>query len=118
MKIIFDSNDKEKQEEEIYQFFYDNWDMSIRLIEAFLIDRINAGNPYEEFNGGDVMIMSKYDCGREVVLEYFDVDNGGKVLVSELMDKVQRHFINGIKDDIVQGGIDYCENNSFEIWYE
>ena len=85
----------------------------IKLIVGEYIDNnINSSNPVEEWCNGDVVILSKYDLGRMIILENFDIDdehfNG--VYFDRLYDLVEA-YMNDIICEILDGAIEYCDNN-------
>ena len=82
----------------------------IKNVEEALDDIINASTPILEVDNECIIILSKFDCGRAVVLEYFDVDNGESVDYNELAKLVKEEY-GYIIDEILEGAIEYCDTN-------
>ena len=82
------------------------------IVGEFIDDNINASNPVMEWSS-DVIILSKFDLGRQIILENFDVDdkNFDGVDYDRLCDLVEE-YMNDIICGILDGAIEYCDTNS------
>ena len=82
----------------------------IEYVEEVLGDVVNASTPILEIDNDCLIVLSKFDCGRAVVLEYFDVDNGESVDYNKLKELIREEY-DYIIDEILEGAIEYCDTN-------
>lgn len=82
----------------------------IEYVEEVLGDIVNASTPILEIDNDCLIVLSKFDCGRAVVLEYFDVDNGESVDYNKLKELIREEY-DYIIDEILEGAIEYCDTN-------
>ena len=84
------------------------------IVEEFIDDNINASNHVMEWDS-DVIILSKFDLGRQIILENFDVDdkNFDGIDYDRLYDLVEE-YMNNIIYDILDGAIEYCDVNGID----
>ena len=85
----------------------------IKNIEEALGDIINASTPILEIDNDCLIVLSKFDCGRAVVLKYFDVDNGESVDYHKLAELIREEY-DYIIDEILEGAIEYCDTNEID----
>ncbi len=85
----------------------------IENIEEKLGDIINASTPILEIDNNCLIILSKFDCGRAVVLKYFDIDNGESVDYHKLAELIKAEY-DYIIDEILEGAIEYCDTNEID----
>lgn len=83
-------------------------------LEDSLNEFITPDEPIKEVCGYDIVVFSKFDCGRKVVLENFDVDNGEEVLINKLEQLIWDNY-DYILSEILDSAIEYCETNDIEI---
>lgn len=82
----------------------------IEYVEEVLGDIVNASTPILEIDNDCLIVLSKFDCGRAVVLEYFDVDNGESIDYNKLKELIREEY-DYIIDEILEGAIEYCDTN-------
>ena len=91
----------------------------IRLVVGeYIDDNINASNPYEEWCNGDIIIMSKYDVGRMIVLENCEEDEweeGEEVVDYEKLYNAISFWSNKLKEEILDNALEYIENNNIGL---
>ncbi len=87
-------------------------EMKRLIVGEFIDDNINASNPVMEWDN-DVIILSKFDLGRQIILENFDVDskNFDSIDYDKLHDLVEE-YMNDIICGILDGAIEYCDVNN------
>lgn len=94
-----------------------------KIVDKYLDENINASHPYEERCNGDVVIFSKYDYGRQVVLENWGVgidlndfdDDNEYIEYDELSKVIDKYIEVDIKNEILKNAVDYCLNNDIKI---
>ena len=92
---------------------YEEHEEAIKLIvEEYIDNNINSSNPYEEWANGDVVILSKYDLGRRIILDNWDIDDEyfHGVDYDRLYDLVEE-YINDVVCGILNGALEYCDDN-------
>lgn len=86
------------------------------IIGEFLDDNVNASNPIMEWDS-DVIILSKFDLGRQIILDNFDVDNKDfdGVDFNKLYDLVEE-YMNDIVCGVLNGAMEYCDTNDIDYY--
>ena len=84
------------------------------IVSEFLDDNVNASNPVIEWDN-DVIILSKFDLGRHIILENFDIDSKhfDSVDYDRLYDLVEE-YMNDIVCGVLNGAIEYCDTNGID----
>lgn len=88
----------------------------IEYVEEVLGNIINASTPILEIDNDCLIVLSKFDCGRAVVLEYFDVDNEESVDYNKLKELVREEY-DYIINEILEGAIEYCDTNEINYHF-
>ena len=85
------------------------------VVKEYIDNNINASNPCEEWANGDIVILSKYDLGRNIIVENWDIDdeyfNG--IDYDRLYDLVEE-YMNDIVCGVLNGALEYCDNNDID----
>lgn len=89
-------------------------EMKKLIVGEFIDDNINASNPIMEWDN-DVVILSKFDLGRQIILENFDIDSESfnSVDYDRLYDLVEE-YMNDIVCEVLNGAIEYCDSNGID----
>ena len=89
-------------------------EMKRLIVGEFIDDNINASNPVMEWDN-DVVILSKFDLGRQIILDNFDVDSESfdSVDYDRLYDLVEE-YMNAIVCEVLNGAIEYCDTNGID----
>ena len=75
------------------------------IVDEYIDNNINASHPYEERANGDVIILSKYDLGRQIVVENFDIDGLDTAVDYDKLYDLVEDFMNDIICGILNGAI-------------
>lgn len=75
----------------------------------------NVSNAYIESDDGDIIIFSKSELGRLIILENFDVDDKDfdGVHIDRLYDLVEQYFADVISE-VLNEAIQYCDNHDID----
>lgn len=89
-------------------------EMKRLIVGEFIDDNINASNPVMEWDN-DVVILSKFDLGRQIILDNFDVDSESfdSIDYDRLYDLVEE-YMNDIVCEVLNGAIEYCDTNGID----
>jgi hypothetical protein len=89
-------------------------EMKKLIVGEFIDDNINASNPIIEWDN-DVIILSKFDLGRQIILDNFDIDSESfdSVDYDRLYDLVEE-YMNDIVCEVLNGAIEYCDTNGID----
>jgi len=89
-------------------------EMKKLIVGEFIDDNINASNPVMEWDN-DVVILSKFDLGRQIILDNFDIDSESfdSVDYDRLYDLVEE-YMNDIVYEVLNGAIEYCDTNGID----
>ena len=89
-------------------------EMKRLIVGEFIDDNINASNPVMEWDN-DVVILSKFDLGRQIILDNFDIDSESfdSVDYDRLYDLVEE-YMNDIVCEVLNGAIEYCDTNGID----
>lgn len=114
MKIQIDK--KELEEQEMYQFVNDEYEQSLKFVEVFLDNFVNASNPYMEFLGDSMICIDRWNVGRSIVLEHCKYNNEGKEVIEyEVFERALDYWINQLKEEIINETIEYIEENDIGL---
>lgn len=89
-------------------------EMKKLIVGEFIDDNINASNPVMEWDN-DIVILSKFDLGRQIILDNFDIDSESfdSVDYDRLYDLVEE-YMNDIVCEVLNGAIEYCDTNGID----
>lgn len=82
------------------------------IISEYIDENINASNPYEEWANGDVIIMSKYDVARMIILSHYDDDDDIRY---EDLDRLIDCWIDNLRAELIDAAMEYIDNNNMNI---
>lgn len=82
------------------------------IISEYIDENINASNPYEEWANGDVIIMSKYDVARMIILERYDDDDDIRY---EDLERLIDCWIDNLRAELIDAAMEYIDNNNMNI---
>lgn len=108
--------DKDLNEEnKMYQFCYDNYEMAEKFVEIFLDIYVNPNTPCMEIFNGVGIIIDKYNLGRKIILENCSVKNDvEEIFYSKLEDKIW-NWTDNLGQEILEQAIEYADNNEVII---